>query len=77
VANAIHRFRDRDVKRVIRASLMAGITNADYEVDPNTGRIKIITKSDHPTLNPWEEAIADAKPPTEPAASTRRKPPRK
>ena len=43
MANAIHKFKDRDVKRVIRASQMAGIEIDAVEVDPHTGKIKIIT----------------------------------
>jgi hypothetical protein len=43
VANAIHKFKNTDVKRVIRASQMAGIEIGAVEVDPHTGKITIIS----------------------------------
>jgi hypothetical protein len=61
VANAIHKFKDRDVKRVIRASQMAGIEIGSIEVDPNAGTIKIITNKPSAELsgaNPWDRKHA-------------------
>jgi hypothetical protein len=64
VGNTVHRFRDRDVKRVIRASQMAGIEIGAVEVDPRTGRITIIpskSRDDESSdRNPWDEVLTDA-----------------
>ena len=43
MANAVHKFRDRDVKRIMRATQAAGV-KADFVIDPNTGVIRVITK---------------------------------
>jgi hypothetical protein len=43
VANALYRFKDRDVQRVIRAVRLAGLSLVAVEVDPYTGRIKVHT----------------------------------
>jgi hypothetical protein len=71
VANALHRFRDRDVRRVIRASQMAGIEIGAVEVDAHTGTIRVIPskprKTDTPECddegsgrNPWDEILIHA-----------------
>lgn len=39
LANAIHKWRERDVKRAIKAVRSAGETPSCVEVDPRTGRI--------------------------------------
>jgi hypothetical protein len=76
VTNVVHKWKNTDYKRVIQVTIAAGIKGADYEVDPNTGKIRIITpKSDAAAPNPWDQAVADV--PTETSASTRRKLPRK
>jgi hypothetical protein len=67
VANAVHKFKDRDVKRVIRASQQAGIEIDAVEVDPTTGKIKvIISKSGEASGNDLDHWIAkkqkDARP---------------
>jgi hypothetical protein len=41
MANATHAFKDRDVKRVIKASRAAGLDPASVEVDPTTGKITV------------------------------------
>jgi len=61
VANAIHKFRDRDVRRFIRANQQAGIAIAAVELDPNSGRIKIVSKDSNASTelsNPWDEVYA-------------------
>ena len=71
MANTIHKFKDRDVKRIIKASRLAGLVDADYEVDPSTGKVRIITKSS--TLaagNSWHPAVAELSQP-QPAESAR------
>jgi len=62
VANTIHKFRDRDVRRFIRANQQAGVAIAAVELDPNTGRIKVISKDSNNAStelsNPWDEVYA-------------------
>jgi hypothetical protein len=41
MANMLHKFKDRDVQRVIKAARSAGLDPAAVEVDPHTGRIKV------------------------------------
>jgi hypothetical protein len=70
VANAAHRFRDRDVKRVILATQRAGIDIGAVEVDPHTGTIRIIPNlrkadtlgrdDDGSERNPWDEVLVNA-----------------
>ena len=66
MANAIHRVRDRDVRRVIRATQMAGIEIGAVEVDPHTGKITIIPSKSQMAddeksgRNPWDEVLIHA-----------------
>ncbi len=54
MANVVHKFKDRDIKRVIKATQQAGIEVNGVEVDPHTGKIKIITgKGEISQPNPW------------------------
>jgi tRNA A-37 threonylcarbamoyl transferase component Bud32 len=39
LANAIHKWRERDLKRALKAVRSAGETPSCVEVDPRTGRI--------------------------------------
>jgi hypothetical protein len=41
MANKTHRFKDTDVKRVIKAARAAGL-DGTVEVDTKTGKIKVI-----------------------------------
>jgi hypothetical protein len=41
MANMLHKFKDRDVQRVIKAARSAGLDPVAVEVDPKTGRIKV------------------------------------
>ena len=43
MGNAVHAFKDRDIKRIIRAVRASGERIARIEVDPNTGKICVIT----------------------------------
>ena len=45
MANRVHTFRDRDVKRVICATQQAGVKIAGVQVNPRTGDITIHTTS--------------------------------
>lgn len=48
MANMLHKFKDRDVRRVIKAARSAGLEPTGVEVNPVTGSIKVITGKDHP-----------------------------
>ena len=48
MANMPHKFKDRDVQRVIKAARSAGLDPAAVEVDPNTGKIKVMGKLEPP-----------------------------
>jgi hypothetical protein len=43
VVNKLHKFKDRDVKRVIKAARSAGLEPTGVEVNPVTGAIRVIT----------------------------------
>jgi hypothetical protein len=62
VANMPHKFRDRDVKRVIRAARAAGLEPVAVEVDPLSGRITVTTSkssvSSSSDSNPWDAVHA-------------------
>jgi len=45
----LHKFKDRDVQRVIKAARSAGLDPAAVEVDPHTGKIKVMSKSEPPS----------------------------
>jgi hypothetical protein len=49
VANQVHAFKDRDVQRVIKAARSAGLQPSAVEVDPRTGKIKVMsgTSTEH------------------------------
>ena len=68
MANMLHKFKDRDVQRVIKAARSAGLDPAAVEVDPHSGRIKVHTReASEPVAsgNPWDRVkdkkqLADA-----------------
>ena len=43
VANKLHKFKDSDVQRVIKAAKSAGLEPTGVEVNPVTGAIRVIT----------------------------------
>jgi hypothetical protein len=55
MANCVHVYKDRDIKRAVRGS---GLNRIAVEVDPKTGNIRIITgtESASETVNPWDAA---------------------
>jgi hypothetical protein len=62
MANQIHKFRDRDVQRLIKAARSAGLDPGCVEVDPHTGRIKVHTREASETgVNPWDRPATDKK----------------
>jgi hypothetical protein len=54
------RFRERELRRAVRAARDAGAESV--EVDPETGTIRVIIgKSEIPnSTNPWDEVLTDA-----------------
>ena len=69
MTNQIHKFKDRDVQRLIKASRSAGFDPVSVAVDPNTGLITVHTReASEASTNPWDKAVA---------APPRRKPTRK
>jgi hypothetical protein len=63
MANAAHRFKDRDIKRIVRSVRDAGEVPRRIEVDPHTGKV-VVTVGEaaeaHTAANSWDEVIADA-----------------
>jgi len=43
MANRVHRFKDRDIKRVIKAARDAGVGVGSITVNPVTGAITVAT----------------------------------
>lgn len=43
MVNKLHKFKDRDVRRVINAARSAGLEPTGVEVNPVTGAIRVIT----------------------------------
>ncbi len=41
MANQVHAYKDRDIKRVVKAARLAGLNPTAVEVDPKTGKIKV------------------------------------
>jgi hypothetical protein len=41
MANATHRFKDRDIKRIVRSVREAGEVPRRIEVDPHTGKVTV------------------------------------
>ena len=62
VANAVHKFKDRDVQRVIKAARSAGLDPVAVEVDPKTGRIRVISSKAAVASNgnSWDEVLNNA-----------------
>jgi hypothetical protein len=61
MATAAHKFKDRDIKRIVRSVREAGEVPRRIEVDPRTGKVAV-TVGEAPTTaaNSWDEVIADA-----------------
>ena len=43
MANQIHAYMDRDIKRVVKAARSAGLDPTAVEVDTKTGKIKVFS----------------------------------
>jgi uncharacterized LabA/DUF88 family protein len=55
-----HKFKDRDIKRVVKAARAAGIDVARVEVNPRTGAIAAIARQadESAAANPWLDELA-------------------
>jgi hypothetical protein len=70
VPNVVHKFRDRDIKRIIKSvEASTGRSAQRVEVDPGTGRVAVIVVGDAATLrtNTWDETLPNAAHPKRPA----------
>jgi hypothetical protein len=55
-------FKESDVVRAIKSVLKAGLAIARLEIDPQSGRIVIITggkPEETDTSNPWDKALGN------------------
>lgn len=43
MANQIHAYKDRDIRRIVKAARFAGLDPVAVEVDPKTGKIKVFS----------------------------------
>ena len=59
MANQIHTYKDRDIKRVIKAVRSMGLHLTGVEVDPKSGRIKVLTADieNESGGNPWDAEV--------------------
>jgi hypothetical protein len=54
-----HKFKDRDIQRVIKAARSAGIDVARISVNPVTGEISAIARQPgEAAATPWDEELA-------------------
>jgi hypothetical protein len=68
VANKVHAFRDRDIKRIVKSiEVSTGKPARRVEVDPRTGRVVVDVDSSASTTNTWDELLTDAEDPKRPA----------
>jgi hypothetical protein len=62
VSNRVHAFKDRDVKRLVKAARAAGLTPTAIEVDTKSGKIKVmsgIAIEPNAASNEWDEVCDD------------------
>jgi beta-phosphoglucomutase-like phosphatase (HAD superfamily) len=59
LSNQPHKFKDRDIKRVVKAARAAGMDVVRVEVNPNTGQIAAVARQPgEEVANPWDEELA-------------------
>lgn len=60
MANMPHAFKDRDVQRIIKAARSAGLDPVEVEVDPKTGRIRVVgSKAAVASSEPAADPLSD------------------
>jgi hypothetical protein len=62
MANRVHAFRDRDIRRIVKSvEASTGRSAQRVEVDPNSGRVAVIvTDNIAVTGNSWDEVLPNA-----------------
>ena len=59
MANMPHKFKDRDVRRLIKSAREAGLDVGRVSVNPHTGDISVIARQPGEAgPNPWDEELA-------------------
>jgi hypothetical protein len=66
VANQIHAFKDRDVRRLVKAARAAGLNPTTIEVDIKASRIRVssIEHDAAPAPNEWDKVYEDGAAPS-------------
>jgi hypothetical protein len=68
VTNKIHAFKDRDVRRLVKAARASGVNPITIEVDLKTSRIRVSSSAEHDAgcgaPNEWDKVYADGAAPT-------------
>jgi hypothetical protein len=65
VANQIHAFKDRDVRRLVKAARAAGLNPTTIEVDIKASRIRVSTEHDAAHApNEWDKVYEDGAAPS-------------
>jgi hypothetical protein len=59
VANKLHQFKDRDIKRVIKVARAEGIDPTAVEVNPATGAIKVTGSKAAPEQTNLDRELAE------------------
>lgn len=67
--NVVHKFKDRDIRRIIKSvEASTGRSAQRVEVDPGTGRVAVIvTDNSAVPGNSWDEVLPNAAHPKRPA----------
>jgi hypothetical protein len=59
--NMRHAFKDRDIRRLVKAARSAGLEPISVEVDVKAGKIRVTGNATAPAAsgdtNPWDEAL--------------------
>jgi hypothetical protein len=59
VANKAHAFRDRDVRRLVKAARAAGLNPMAIEVDIKASRIRVIDSKHDEAMSPLDRWVEE------------------